>query len=123
MAMDEDEGLGEALDTDLGAVAVAASAPTTTTPAPPAMDDDDQEMWDIMHELEQDKKEKLLTQPLECSQYYSSFPCDSREHAKVTRALGLKLPTKWSTPMAVGAPVSSLGYRKYYVTFSDDHTR
>jgi replication fork protection complex subunit Csm3/Swi3 len=60
IVMDEDEDLWDALDmdTDAGAVVVAASAPATaTTPAPPAMDDDE-EMWDIMHELEQEKKAK-----------------------------------------------------------------
>jgi len=63
IAMDEDEDLWDALDTGAGAV-VVASAPATataTTPAPPpAIVDDDQEMWDIMHELEQEKAKETV---------------------------------------------------------------
>lgn len=63
IAMDEDEDLWDALSADTGAVAVATSAPAKT-PAPPAVDDDDQEMWDIMQELEQERaKETAAHQP------------------------------------------------------------
>jgi replication fork protection complex subunit Csm3/Swi3 len=57
IAMDEDEDLWDVLDLDTGAVAATAPA-TATTRVPPTMDDDDQEMWDIVHELEQEKKTK-----------------------------------------------------------------
>ncbi|KAF8503422.1 replication fork protection component Swi3-domain-containing protein [Russula emetica] len=60
IAMDEDEDLWDALDLDTGAVASAPA--TTTTPAPPAMDDD-QEMWDIVHELEQEKAKENAHRP------------------------------------------------------------
>ena len=69
IAMDEDEDLWDALNTDMGTNAVAAaSAPATVTamttppPAPHTMDDD-QEMWDIMHELEQEKAKETVAQP------------------------------------------------------------
>jgi len=58
VAMDEDGDLWDALDT--GAVAsVPAAAPA---PAPLAMDDD-QGMWDIMHELEQEKAKETAHRP------------------------------------------------------------
>ncbi|KAI0006154.1 replication fork protection component Swi3-domain-containing protein [Russula compacta] len=47
VAMDEDDGLWDALDTH-----AATSAPMTA-PAPPAPDHDE-DMWDIVHELEQE---------------------------------------------------------------------
>jgi replication fork protection complex subunit Csm3/Swi3 len=63
IAMDEDEDLWDVLDTG----AVVASAPATataTTPALPPAKDDDQEMWDIMHDLEQEKaKETAAHRP------------------------------------------------------------
>jgi hypothetical protein len=69
--MDEDEDLWGALDASAGAGAgaVVASAPATaTTPAPPTPPtmDDDQEMWDIMHELEQEKAKETSTTPGYC---------------------------------------------------------
>jgi hypothetical protein len=67
--MDEDEDLWDALDAGAGAGAVVASTPATATtpvpPAPPTMDDD-QEMWNIMYELEQEKAKEAFTTPGYC---------------------------------------------------------
>jgi replication fork protection complex subunit Csm3/Swi3 len=51
VAMDEDDDLWDALDTG-----APASAPATI-PAPPVVDDD-QDMWDLVHELEQEKEKE-----------------------------------------------------------------
>jgi hypothetical protein len=56
MDEDEDEDLWERLDTG-----VPPSVPATVL-APPAIDDD-QEMWDIMHELEQEKAKETAQPP------------------------------------------------------------
>lgn len=62
----------------------------------------------------------------------SSFSCDSCEHAKTTRKVIRKHA---ATPQAKAfgdeihtdvwgpAPISTLSGRKYYITFTDDHTR
>lgn len=56
VAMDEDEDLWNHPDTG-----TLASVPVTV-PAPPAVDDD-QEMWDIMNELEQEKAKETAQRP------------------------------------------------------------
>jgi len=58
--MGEDEDFWDVLDKDVGAV-VVASAPTM--PAPPPAMDDDQEMWDIIHELEQEMAKETANRP------------------------------------------------------------
>jgi replication fork protection complex subunit Csm3/Swi3 len=55
VAMYEDEDLWDALD-----ASAPASAPTTA-PAPPATDDDE-DMWDIVHELEQEREKEASRQ-------------------------------------------------------------
>jgi len=62
IAMDEDEDLWDALGLDTGAVASAPATATATTTAPPVVDDD-QEMWDIIHELEQEKAKETAHRP------------------------------------------------------------
>jgi len=56
VAMDEDEDLWDSLD-----AGAPASAPTVTAAAPPATNDDE-DMWDIMHELEQEKEKEASRQ-------------------------------------------------------------
>jgi transposase InsO family protein len=68
-------------------------------------------------------------QPIDFS---TPFSCDSCEHAKTTRKIIRKHTT---TPRAEAfgdevhtdvwgpAPISTIGGRKYYITFTDDHTR
>ena len=60
--MDEDEGLWDVLDT-AGVVASASAPATATTSASQPIIDDDQEMWDIMHELEQEKVKESTHRP------------------------------------------------------------
>ena len=60
------------------------------------------------------------------------FSCDSCEHAKTTRKI-IRKHTATPRAKAFGdevhtdvwgpAPVSTIGGRKYYITFTDDHTR
>jgi replication fork protection complex subunit Csm3/Swi3 len=60
VAMDEDDDLWDALALDTGA---PASAPATI-PAPPVVDDD-QDMWDLVHELEQEKEAARQPNPVQ----------------------------------------------------------
>ncbi|KAI0302178.1 replication fork protection component Swi3-domain-containing protein [Russula brevipes] len=60
VAMDEDDDLWDALALDTGA---PASAPATI-PAPPVVDDD-QDMWDLVHELEQEKEKEKEPSPVQ----------------------------------------------------------
>ena len=60
--MDEDEDLWDVLDT-ADAVASSSAPVTATTPASPPTIDNDQEMWDIMHELEQEKAKETIHRP------------------------------------------------------------
>jgi len=60
VAMDEDDDLWDALALDTGA---PASAPATI-PAPPVVDDD-QDMWDLVHELEQEKEAACQPNPVQ----------------------------------------------------------